>query len=188
MGRGKKSGEWGNNGANTSLHPKEGSSISKIQSFDEDNEVTRWTMAMHYGTRPGHFETSIIHFPTSEGVSEVSERSESSGARKQENERASSQKCAWAGKCACEGANVHASEQMGAPLWSKTAKNTDCSTGPLARPFTRSLAPLTRSLASLAPSAALTHSLARSLCSLPRSWDSKLSDGYFVCVFFYYRP
>ena len=27
---------------------------------------------MHYGTKPGHFETSIIHFPTSEGVSEVS--------------------------------------------------------------------------------------------------------------------
>ena len=32
-------------------------------------------------------------------------------------------------------------------LWSITAKNTDCSTGPLARPFARSLAPLTRSLA-----------------------------------------
>ena len=29
-------------------------------------------------------------------------------------------------------------------LWSKTAKNTDCSAGPLARPFARSLAPLTR--------------------------------------------
>ena len=28
----------------------------------------------HYGTKPGHFETSKIHFPTSEGVSEVSER------------------------------------------------------------------------------------------------------------------
>ena len=32
-------------------------------------------------------------------------------------------------------------------LWLITAKNTDCSTGPLARPFARSLAPLTRSLA-----------------------------------------
>ena len=30
--------------------------------------------APHYGTKPGHFETSKIHFPTSEGVSEVSER------------------------------------------------------------------------------------------------------------------
>ena len=28
----------------------------------------------HYGTKPGHFVTSKIHFPTSEGVSEVSER------------------------------------------------------------------------------------------------------------------
>ena len=28
----------------------------------------------HYGTKPGHFETSKIHFPMSEGVSEVSER------------------------------------------------------------------------------------------------------------------
>ena len=30
--------------------------------------------AMHYGTKPGQFETLKIHFPTSEGVSEVSER------------------------------------------------------------------------------------------------------------------
>ena len=28
----------------------------------------------HYGTKPGNFETSKIHFPTSEGVSKVSER------------------------------------------------------------------------------------------------------------------
>ena len=28
----------------------------------------------HCGTKPGHFETSKIHFPTSEGVSEVNER------------------------------------------------------------------------------------------------------------------
>ena len=27
---------------------------------------------LHYGTKPGHFESSRIHFPTSEGVSEVS--------------------------------------------------------------------------------------------------------------------
>ena len=30
--------------------------------------------AAHYGTKLGHFETSKIHFPTSEGVSKVSER------------------------------------------------------------------------------------------------------------------
>jgi len=40
--------------------------------------------------------------------------------------------------------------------WSKTAKNTDWSTGPLARPFARSLA--------------------RSLRSLPHSWDSYVLD------------
>ena len=28
----------------------------------------------HYGKKPGHFETSKIHFPTCEPVSEVSER------------------------------------------------------------------------------------------------------------------
>ena len=26
---------------------------------------------MHYGTKLGHFETSIIHFPSNEGVTEV---------------------------------------------------------------------------------------------------------------------
>ena len=30
--------------------------------------------AVHYGTKPGHFETSKIHFPTNKGVSKVSER------------------------------------------------------------------------------------------------------------------
>ena len=36
-------------------------------------EKKKLAATMHYGTKPGHFETSIIHFPTSEGVSEVSE-------------------------------------------------------------------------------------------------------------------
>ena len=43
--------------------------------------TNQWTLinrrrktTTHYGTKPGHFETSKIHFPTSEGVSEVSER------------------------------------------------------------------------------------------------------------------
>ena len=55
------------------------------------------------------------------------------------------------------------------PPWSKTAKNTDCSTGPLARPFARSLAPLTRLLApncllrSRPPLRSLVRSLAHSL-------------------------
>ena len=57
------------------------------------------------------------------------------------------------------------------PLWSRTAKNPDESTGPLARPFARSLAPLTRSLA---PDCSLRsrpplRSLVRSLAHFARS-------------------
>ena len=33
-------------------------------------------VVVHYGTKPGHFETSKTYFPTSEGVSEVSGASE----------------------------------------------------------------------------------------------------------------
>ena len=76
-------------------------------------------------------------------------------------------------------------------LWSITAKNTDCSTGQLARPFARSLSPLTRSLApdcSLGSRPPLRSFIVRSLShfalSLPRSWERELLDGYFVCVFF----
>ena len=59
------------------------------------------------------------------------------------------------------------------PLWSGTNKNRDVSTGPLARPFARTahLFACSRLLALFAPSAALTRSLARSLRSLPRSWE-----------------
>ena len=62
------------------------------------------------------------------------------------------------------------------PLWSGTNKNRDVSTGPLARPFARTAHSFACSglLASLAPSATLTHLLARSLRSLPRSWESEL--------------
>ena len=54
--------------------------------------------------------------------------------------------------------------QTSGSLWSITAKNTDCSTRPLARPFPRSLAPLTRSLA---PDCSLRS--CPPLCSLVRS-------------------
>ena len=60
-------------------------------------------------------------------------------------------------------------ENGGNALWSGTSKNRDVSTGPLARPFARSLAPLTRSLApdcslrSRPPLRSLVHSLAHSL-------------------------
>ena len=59
-------------------------------------------------------------------------------------------------------------------LWSIKAKNIDCSTGPLARPFARSLAPLTRSLAphcslrSSPPLRSLVRSLAHFTHSLAR--------------------
>ena len=72
-------------------------------------------------------------------------------------------------------------------LWSKTAKNTDRSTGPLACPFARSLSPLTRSLLQTARFARALR-CAHSLLSLPRSWESELLDGYFICVFPYFRP
>ena len=71
-------------------------------------------------------------------------------------------------------------------LWSGTNKNGDVSTEPLARPFARSLTPLTRSLArsltplvhllrttSFARALGYAHSFARSLCSLPCSWESE---------------
>ena len=57
-------------------------------------------------------------------------------------------------------------------LWSRTAKDTDVNTGPLARSFTRLLAPLTRSLA-------------RSLCSLPRSWESEFLKSQNDLVLFH---
>ena len=60
-------------------------------------------------------------------------------------------------------------------LWSGTNKNRVVSTGPLAHPFARSLAPLTRSLA-------------RSLRSLPSLWESELLDGYLFCVLFLFWP
>ena len=45
---------------------------------------------MHYGTKPVHFETLKIHFPTSEGVSEVSaaEGASEASSPEQANERA----------------------------------------------------------------------------------------------------
>ena len=43
-------------------------------------------------------------------------------------------------------------------------------------------------LASLVPSVVLTRSLARSFCSLSRSWDSEWLDGYLFCVLFYSGP
>ena len=63
---------------------------------------------------------------------------------------------------------------VGEALWSGTNKNRDVSTGPLARPFARSLAPFTRSLApdcslrSHPPLRSLPRSLAHFAHSLAR--------------------
>ena len=72
-------------------------------------------------------------------------------------------------------------------LWSIIAKNTDCSTGPPARPFVCSLAPLTRSLAldcslrSCPPLRSLIRSLAHFAHSLARGkvYDF-MSQNYLV--------
>ena len=63
-------------------------------------------------------------------------------------------------------------------LWSETNKNQNVSTGPLARPFARSLAPLTGSLA-------LDCSLRSRppLRSFPRSWESEFSMSQNDLVF-----
>ena len=47
--------------------------IGRIELGDDTKDL-RFTNAMHYGTKPGHLETSKIHFPTSEEVSKESER------------------------------------------------------------------------------------------------------------------
>ena len=76
-------------------------------------------------------------------------------------------------------------------LWSRTAKNTDCSTEPLARPFARSLAPLTRPLApdcslrSRPPLRSLVRSLAHFAHSLAHGKvNYRMSILCFLFVFF----
>ena len=60
--------------------------------------------------------------------------------------------------------------------------NWDVSTGPLARPFTHSLAPLAHLLAS--PCLLCLHALLRSfVCSLPSSWESKLLNCVNIMLF-----
>ena len=70
-------------------------------------------------------------------------------------------------------------------LWSRTTKNTDWCTGPLARPSVCLLPPLTRLLAPpcLLCSCVPLCSLICSLANLAGWWD-----GYFFCVFFYSGP
>ena len=48
--------------------------IAQIKPKDAEAPPIKEVDTAHYGTKPGHFETLIIYCPTSEGVSEVSER------------------------------------------------------------------------------------------------------------------
>ena len=78
-----------------SLHEKKASSVHLFKSLFSCWHVLSWHFFLclprsvpeliestslskpegrHYGTKPGHFETSKIHFPTSEGVSKVNEQ------------------------------------------------------------------------------------------------------------------
>ena len=92
---------------------------------------------------------------------------------------------------ACNVAVNHPGHPHFHPLWFRLVKNQDVSTGPLARPFARSLAPLTRSLApdcslcSRPPLRSLICSLARSLRSLPSSWESAL---FYVSISHCFEP
>ena len=119
---------------------------------------------LHYGTKSGHFETSKIRFPTSEGVSEVS------GASERANGRATDQ--------------VLTSLFLFVPdhsaLWSRITKNTHCSTGSLAR-TAHSFACSTL-LASLTRSAAL----ARSLTLLTPSLVGKWMIRWLFCLCFFF--
>ena len=73
-------------------------------------------------------------------------------------------------------------------LWARLTRNPEVSTGPLVRPFARSLALFTHLLAlpclpySRTLLRTFARSIARSLTS--RLWESKLLEVYFFCVFF----
>ena len=66
----------------TSYQPHRGGGLHPVRDEEESGSP------LHYGTKPGHFETSIIHFPTSEGVSEVSEQAKESAQRRARAKRA----------------------------------------------------------------------------------------------------
>ena len=61
---------------------------------------------MHCGTKPGHFETLKIHFPTSEGVSEVSGRS---GGRERSEQSEASERVSGASERTSEWPSIYVS-------------------------------------------------------------------------------
>ena len=74
------------------------------------------------------------------------------------------------------------SQSSHSSVWAGSPKNPDVSTGPLTYLFACTALPC-----SLCP-AVLTRLLARSFCSLPRSWESERLDGDFFLVFFCFGP
>ena len=78
-------------------------------------------------------------------------------------------------------------------LWVRMSKNTDLSTGPLARPFARSHAPFTCLLAPhyllrttcFAPALRCAHSFARSLTSFASSLLGQLMIRWLFCLCFF---
>ena len=57
------------------LKKKEISADKPSLSLKKKPRLFFYTTPVHYGSKPSHFETSKIHFPTTEGVSErASER------------------------------------------------------------------------------------------------------------------
>ena len=70
--------------------------------------------------------------------------------------------------------------EMGAALWSKTTKNTDCSTGPLAHPFVRLLR-----TARFALALRCAHSFACSLTSLTPSLVGQWLIRWLFCLCFF---
>ena len=114
---------------------------------------------MHYGTKPGHFETSIIHFPTSEGVSEVS------GASKRTSEWPST----YISLLVCFRPQWDYPEEVFLPGMNLVSECStmirDVNIGPLARQFARTAQSFAcfALLASVKRSASLIRSLVRSL-------------------------
>ena len=76
--------------------------IGKRNSHSDESDASS-EQRVNCGTKPGHFETSIIHFPTSEGLSEVSERANEWAQRRARAKQAvrskgTSEWCEWTSK------------------------------------------------------------------------------------------
>ena len=64
----------------------------------------------------------------------------------------------------------------GGALWARLTKNPDCSTGPLARPFARSLAPLTSFTSSFVGKCKIRCLKMTWFCPIVRRWQRRFSS------------